>query len=81
MLLRLALPFALCAVLPATASAADFGALPPLPVTPAARCVRPTGAPGEVVRWAPGGADLIQATPTGFGAATRVALGDVQSAC
>ena len=81
MLLRLALPLALCGVFPASASAAGFAELPFLPVTPAARCVRATGAPGEVVRWAPGGADLIQATATGFGAATRVPLGDVQAAC
>jgi len=67
-----------CALLaPASAAAAGFGALPALPVEPAGRCLRATGAPGELVRWRAGGAELVQATSTGFGATTRVPLGDV----
>jgi hypothetical protein len=66
-----------CALLPAPASAAGFGALPVLPVHPAGRCLRATGAPGELVRWRADGAELIQATPSGFGAATGVPLGDM----
>src|SRR5262245_43629148 len=71
---RLALALLILAAIPATASAAPFGELPPLTVKSPARCLRATGAPGEVVRWAPGGADFLQATPSGFGAPVHVKL-------
>ena len=73
---RLALALLILAATPAAASAAPFGELPPLTVASPARCLRATGAPGEVVRWAPGGADFVQATASGFGAPVHVALGD-----
>src|SRR4051794_18035743 len=73
---RLALALLILAATPAAASAAPFGELSPLTVQHPARCLRATGAPGEVVRWAPGGADFLQVTASGFGAPVRVALGD-----
>src|SRR3954471_14682909 len=73
---RLALALLLLAITPAAAEAAPFGELSPLAVKHPARCLRATGAPGEVVRWAPGGADFVQATASGFGAPVHVALGD-----
>ena len=73
---RLALALLILAATPAAASAAPFGELSPLTVEHPARCLRATGAPGEVVRWAPGGADFLQATASGFGAPVHVALGD-----
>ncbi len=76
-MLRFVLALLLPASLPAGASAAGFGALPVLPVAPAARCLRATGAPGELVRWADGGALTEQATASGFGATSAIPLGDV----
>jgi hypothetical protein len=73
---RLALALLILAAAPAAASAAPFGELAPLTVAHPARCLRATGAPGEVVRWAPGGADFLQATGSGFGAPVHVPLGD-----
>jgi hypothetical protein len=73
---RLALALLILAATPAAAAAAPFGELAPLTVKSPARCLRATGAPGEVVRWAPGGADFLQATASGFGAPVHVALGD-----
>src|SRR4051812_35770224 len=73
---RLALALLILAAIPAAASAAPFGELSPLTVRSPARCLRATGAPGEVVRWAPGGADFAQATASGFGAPVHVTLGD-----
>ena len=73
---RLALALLILAATPASVSAAPFGELAPLTVEHPARCLRATGAPGEVVRWAPGGADFSQATASGFSAPVHVTLGD-----
>ena len=73
---RLALALLILAAMPAAAEAAPFGELPPVAVTNAARCLRATGAPGEVVRWAPQGAEFLQATASGFGAPVKIGLGD-----
>ena len=70
---RLALALLILAATPVAASAAPFGELSPLTVKNPARCLRATGAPGEVVRWAPGGADFVQATASGFSAPVHVA--------
>jgi len=78
---RLALALLILAATPAAASAAPFGELSPLTVTHPARCLRATGAPGEVVRWAPGGADFLQATASGFSAPVHVPLGDSFGDC
>jgi hypothetical protein len=80
-MLRLALALLFVASMPATAFAAGFGEIPSQPVSPASRCVRATGAPGELVRWAPEGAEFLQATRSGFGAPTRIALGDGPGDC
>ena len=47
---RPALALLILAAAPASAAAAPFGELPPLVVRSPARCLRATGAPGEVVR-------------------------------
>jgi hypothetical protein len=73
---RLALALLILAVTPAAANAAPFGELPPVAVKDPARCLRATGAPGEVVRWAPEGAEFQQATASGFSAPVKIALGD-----
>ncbi len=78
---RLALALLLLVSLPAAADAAPFGELPVQPVASPARCLRATGAPGEVVRWAPEGAEFLQATASGFGAPVKVALGDARIRC
>ena len=78
---RLALALLILAATPAAASAAPFGELSPLTVKSPARCLRATGAPGEVVRWAPGGADFVQATASGFSAPVHVTLGDRFGQC
>src|SRR5690242_9337327 len=78
---RLAIALLTLAAVPASASAAPFGAVPPVAVKHPARCLRATGAPGEVVRWAPGGADFLQATAPGFGAPVHVALGESFADC
>jgi len=79
--IRLPLALLILAVLPAAADAAPFGELPVQPVAFPARCLRATGAPGEVVRWAPEGAEFLQATASGFGAPVKVALGDAEIRC
>jgi hypothetical protein len=79
--IRLALALLILAMLPAAAGAAPFGDLPVQPASASARCLRATGAPGEVVRWAPGGAEFLQATAAGFGAPVKVPLGDVPIRC
>jgi hypothetical protein len=73
---RLALVLLLLAITPAAAEAAPFGELPPLAVKNPARCLRATGAPGEVVRWAPQGAEFLQVTASGFAAPVKIGLGD-----
>jgi hypothetical protein len=73
-----ALVIALAAVLlaPASASAGRFEELPFETLAGGATCVRPTGAPGELVAWAPGGARFIRAGASGLSAETTVSLGD-----
>jgi hypothetical protein len=78
---RLALALLILATAPAAAEAAPFGELPTLAVKNPARCLRATGAPGEVVRWAPQGAEFLQATASGFGAPVHVPLGDRFGQC
>jgi hypothetical protein len=80
-MLRLALVLVLVLLLPAAASAAPFGELAPMTVKSPGSCLRATGAPGEVVRWAPGGADFLQATASGFGASVHIKLGDSFGEC
>jgi hypothetical protein len=78
---RLALALLILAAAPASAAAAPFGELAPLAVKSPARCLRATGAPGEVVRWAPGGADFLQATAAGFSTPVHVTLSDRFGEC
>ena len=80
-MLRLALALLILATLPAAAAAAPFGELPVQPVQNPARCLRATGTPGEVVRWAPQGAEFLQATASGFGAPVKIGLGDSLLEC
>src|SRR4051794_4439236 len=60
---------------PATAEAAPFGELPFQPVKGGVSCLRATGAPGELVAWAPDGARFVHATATGVADAGGVRLG------
>jgi len=60
---------------PAPAAAAPFGELPFRPVAGGAACLRPTGAPGELVRWYDGGAEVLAVQPNGLVPVTRVPLG------
>jgi hypothetical protein len=64
--------------LPVTASAAPFGELPFRPVGGAATCLRATGAPGELVRWVAGGAEVLQARPDGLVPVATVPLGKLR---
>src|SRR4051812_32811760 len=79
-MLRLALVLLL--LMPAAAAeAAPFGELTPLTVKHPARCLRATGTPGDVVRWAPDGAEIVQATASGFGAPVHIDLGERFGEC
>ena len=78
---RIALALAFLLLLPAAADAAPFGELAPLTVKSPGRCLRATGAPGEVVRWVPDGAEMVQATASGFGASVHIKLGDSFGEC
>src|SRR3954468_22463859 len=60
---------------PATAAAAPFGELPFQPVKGGVSCLRATGAPGELVAWAPDGARFVHATATGVADAGGVGVG------
>jgi hypothetical protein len=60
---------------PAPAAAAPFGELPFRPVAGGAACLRPTGAPGELVRWYEGGAEVLAVQSGGLVPVTRVPLG------
>jgi hypothetical protein len=66
---------ALMLAMPAAASAAPFNELPFQPVSGGAACLRPTGAPDELVRWYPGGAEVLTVGPSGLAAQARVPLG------
>jgi hypothetical protein len=60
---------------PAPAAAAPFNELPFQPVSGGAGCLRPTGAPGELVRWYDGGAEVLAVQAGRLVAQERVALG------
>ncbi|HEY6889262.1 MAG TPA: hypothetical protein VI300_15820, partial [Solirubrobacter sp.] len=59
----------------APAAAAPFGELPFRPVRSAAVCLAPTGEAGTLVRWAPGGAELLRATAAGLAPESTAPLG------
>ena len=63
-------------LVPPAASAAPFAELPFQSIPGGTTCLRPTGAPGELVAWAPGGARFMRAGAFGLSAATTVDLGD-----
>lgn len=60
---------------PAGASAAPFGELSFQPAGGAAACLRPTGAPAEVVRWVRGGVQTMTARADGLHPTGGVPLG------
>lgn len=62
---------------PASALAAPFGELPFRPVNGAATCLNATGSPGELVRWTPRGAELLQASATGLAPVATIPLGSL----
>ena len=62
---------------PATAGAAPFGELPSQRVAGGSACLAPTGAPGELSRWARGGGEVLAATPDGLGAPARIRFGEL----
>jgi hypothetical protein len=78
-LLSTATAFALliALALPASAAAAPLGELPFQRVPPGATCLAPTGAPGELSRWAKGGAEILAATADGLGRPARVPFGEL----
>ncbi len=78
-MLKLALALAILAASPA--SAAPFGELPFQPLPAPARCLRATGVPGELMRWARDGVEVFQATRSGFGPPTHVVLGEAPGVC
>jgi hypothetical protein len=78
---RLALALAALFLMPAAAKAAPFGELPFQALPSPARCLQATGVPGELLRWAPDGAEVFQATRSGFGAPVHVVLGAAPSLC
>jgi hypothetical protein len=78
-MLKLALTLAILAASPA--SAAQFGELPFQPLQSPARCLQATGVPGELVRWAPDGVEVFQATRSGFGPPAHVVLGEASGVC
>ncbi|WP_169542158.1 hypothetical protein [Solirubrobacter soli] len=61
--------------LPASAGAAPLAELPFQRVADGATCMAPTGAPGEMSRWAERGAEVLGATPDGLGRPALVPLG------
>src|SRR3954469_11103290 len=71
----LALVIALAA--PASAPGAPLGELPFQRVAHGTACLAPTGAPGELSRWAEGGAEVLAAEADGLGRPTLVALGEL----
>ncbi|WP_028062520.1 hypothetical protein [Solirubrobacter soli] len=73
--MRIALAVATLALVQSGASAATFGELPFRPVGSAAACLAPTGVPGGLVRWTPGGAELLDATSGGLVPQAEIPLG------
>src|SRR5688572_10014997 len=66
---------AMLLAMPASAAAAPFGELPFRSVSGGAGCLRPTDAPGELVRWYDGGAEVLAVQSSGLVPVTRVPLG------
>ena len=62
-------------VLPASAGAAPLGELPFERVPRGTACLAPTGAPGELSRWAEGGAEVLAAREDGLGRPALVPFG------
>src|SRR4051794_3232982 len=62
---------------PASAAGAAFGELPFQRVRHGGACLAPTGAPGELSRWAPRGAEVLTAQRGGLGRPALVALGNL----
>ena len=63
--------------LPASASAAPLVELPFQRAPAGTGCQAPTGSPGELSRWAEGGAAVLSAGPGGLGRPALVALGEL----
>ncbi len=63
--------------LPASAAAAPLGELPFQRARDGAACLAPTGAPGELSRWAEGGAEVLAAGANGFGRPALVRFGEL----
>ena len=72
---QLALLIAL--VVPASAAAAPLGELPFQRVPDGAACLAPTGAPGELSRWAEGGAEVLAAGADGLRPPALVPFGEL----
>jgi len=62
-------------VVPGLAAAAPLGELPFQRVSHGAACLAPTGAPGELSRWAEGGAEVLAGGVDGLGRPAPVPLG------
>ena len=60
---------------PSSAAAATLGELPFQRAPDGAACLAPTGAPGELSRWAEGGAEVLAARQGGLGRPELVAFG------
>src|SRR5262245_9982730 len=67
---------ALALAVPANASAASLGDLPPLAGKGFSSCVAPTGTPGELVVPVTDGVQFVAATPTGFQRGQTLKLGE-----
>lgn len=63
--------------LPASAGAAPLGELPFQRLADGAACQAPTGAPGELSRWAEGGAEVLTVGADGAGRPLPVPLGEL----
>src|SRR4051812_40986559 len=56
-----------------------WGELPFQPVKSSAVCLAPTGVRGELVRWTPAGAELLDATAAGLVPKATIALGTLET--
>ena len=65
------------ALLIALALPAPLGELPFQRVKDGAACLAPTGAPGELSRWADGGAEVLAAGADGLGRPALVPFGEL----
>jgi hypothetical protein len=77
--MKLVLTAAALLAIAAPAAAAPFGELPFRPVRSAAECLAPAGEAGALVRWAPGGAELLRATAAGLAPESTARLGDLST--